>query len=87
MEIHEKARLAVLTTDCILSAGMTAGEAKNKFLKKSGETYYYDAKGWKVSGMKKIKGKMYFFEKQRFLKVETPYEKWDEYLNNYKTVR
>ena len=59
----KKAGLAVLTAVCILSVGMTAGAAKNKFVKKSGKTYYYDAKGRKVSGLKKIKGKTYFFEK------------------------
>ncbi|MEY8428847.1 hypothetical protein AALA00_14315 [Lachnospiraceae bacterium 46-15] len=55
----KKAGLAVLTAACILSVGMTAGAAKNKFVKKSGKTYYYDAKGRKASGLKKIKGKTY----------------------------
>ncbi len=59
----KKAGLAVLTAVCILSVGMTAGAAKNKFVKKSGKTYYYDAKGRKASGLKKIKGKTYFFGK------------------------
>ncbi len=59
----KKAEITVLIVACILSMGMTAGAAKNKFVKKSGKTYYYDAKGRKVSGLKKIKGKMYFFEK------------------------
>ncbi len=59
----KKAGLAVLTAVCILSVGMTAGAAKNKFVKKSGKTYYYDSKGRKASGLKKIKGKTYFFGK------------------------
>lgn len=62
-ECIRKAGITVLAAVCILSMGMTAGAAKNKFVKKSGKTYYYDAKGRKVSGLKKIKGKMYFFEK------------------------
>ena len=53
-----KAGITVLAAVCIFSMGMTAGAAKNKFVKKSGKTYYYDAKGRKVSGLKKIKGKI-----------------------------
>ena len=60
----KKAGLAVLTAACILSVGMTAGAAKNKFVKKSGKTYYYDAKGRKATGLKKIKGKWYYFSKK-----------------------
>lgn len=60
----KKAGLAVLTAACILAVGMTAGAAKNKFIKKSGKTYYYDAKGRKATGLKKIKGKWYYFSKK-----------------------
>jgi len=39
----------------------TDAAAKNAWVKKSGKTYYYNNKGKKVKGLKKIKGSYYYF--------------------------
>lgn len=52
---------------CISQSTVTAHAAKNKFVQKAGKTYYYNAKGKKVKGLKKIKSKYYFFGKKGVL--------------------
>ena len=49
---------------------------KNAWVKKSGKTYYHDSKGQKAKGLKDIKGKYYFFDKQGVL-----------YKNGWKTIK
>ncbi len=48
----------------MINTGITADAAKAKFVKKAGRTYYYDAKGRKATGLRKIKGKWYYFSKK-----------------------
>ena len=48
----------------MINTGIKADAAKAKFVKKAGRTYYYDAKGRKATGLKKIKGKWYYFSKK-----------------------
>lgn len=58
------------------SAGMTVDAAKVGFTQKAGKTYYYTAKGRKATGLKKVKGKWYFFSK-----------KGVRYQKGWKTIR
>jgi|GEM_PF-1453350 len=58
----------ILVLICILSTAMTThAAAKNAWVKKSGKTYYYNGKGKKVTGLKKIKGSYYYFNKKGVL--------------------
>ena len=61
---------------CIMSLSLNVQAAKNKFIRKSGKVYYYNSKGKKVRGLKKIKGKYYYFDK-----------KGVRYQKGWKTIR
>ena len=58
------AALALIFSFVMINTGIKADAAKAKFVKKAGRTYYYDAKGRKATGLKKIKGKWYYFSKK-----------------------
>ena len=58
------AALVLILGFVMINTGMTADAAKAKFVKKAGRIYYYDAKGRKATGLKKIKGKWYYFSKK-----------------------
>ena len=58
------AALALILGFVMINTGIKADAAKAKFVKKAGRTYYYDAKGRKATGLKKIKGKWYYFSKK-----------------------
>ena len=58
------AALVLILGFVMINTGITANAAKAKFVKKAGRTYYYDAKGRKATGLKKIKGKWYYFSKK-----------------------
>jgi len=64
----------------LLCAGTAAlntdAAAKNAWVKKSGKTYYYNNKGKKVKGLKKIKGSYYYFSSKGVL-----------YKKGWKTVK
>jgi len=67
----------ILVLICILSTAMTThAAAKNTWVKKSGKTYYYNNKGKKVTGLKKIKSSYYYFDKKGVL-----------YKKGWKTVK
>lgn len=54
----------------------TEAAQRNQWVKKSGKCFYMDAKGNKAVGLKKIRGKYYFFDKQGVL-----------YKNGWKTIK
>ena len=58
------AALVLILGFVMINTGIKADAAKAKFVKKAGRTYYYDAKGRKATGLKKIKGKWYYFSKK-----------------------
>ena len=58
------AALALILGFVMINTGIKADAAKAKFVKKAGRTYYYDTKGRKATGLKKIKGKWYYFSKK-----------------------
>lgn len=58
------AALVLILGFVMMNTGIKADAAKAKFVKKAGRTYYYDAKGRKATGLKKIKGKWYYFSKK-----------------------
>jgi len=67
----------ILVLICILSTVVTTHAAvKNTWIKKSGKTYYYNNKGKKVTGLKKIKSNYYYFDKKGVL-----------YKKGWKTVK
>ena len=67
---------AILFLMCMLICfGSTSMAARKGWVKQGGKTYYY-TKGKKVEGLKKIRGKYYFFNKQGVL-----------YKNGWKTIK
>ena len=58
------AALVLILGFVMINTGIKADAAKAGFVKKAGRTYYYDAKGRKATGLKKIKGKWYYFSKK-----------------------
>ena len=67
----------ILVLICILSTAVTTHAAvKNTWIKKSGKTYYYNNKGKKVTGLKKIRSNYYYFDKKGVL-----------YKKGWKTVK
>ena len=80
-KLNMRLRKGMLFITLLLCVGITSMNAeaktkKNAWVKKSGKTYYYNAKGQKAKGLKEIKGKYYFFDKQGVL-----------YKNGWKTIK
>lgn len=72
IKLNMRLRKGMLFLTLLLCVGISCVNAeakakKNGWLKQSGKTYYYNAKGQKAKGLKKIKGKYYFFDKQGVL--------------------
>ena len=74
--VQKKILIILILFICLVSVSMTTQAAKNKFVKKSGRTYYYNSKGKKTKGLKKIKGNYYYFDKKGVL-----------YKKGWKTVK
>ena len=74
--VQKKILIILILFICLVSVSMTTQAAKNKFVKKSGKTYYYNSKGQKTKGLKKIKCNYYYFDKKGVL-----------YKKGWKTVK
>jgi len=68
--------LALILLCAGTAAFNTDAASKNAWVKKSGKTYYYNNKGKKVKGLKKIKGSYYYFSSKGVL-----------YKKGWKTVK
>lgn len=80
-KLNNKLRKGVLLVTvlalCVDMGSLSAkADRRNVWLKKSGKTYYYGKKGKRVTGLKLINGKSYFFDKKGAL-----------YKKGWKTVK
>lgn len=53
-----------ITLTLALAFSTPVNAAKNKLVKKSGNYYFYNSKGKKITGWKTVKGKKYYFDKK-----------------------
>lgn len=53
-----------ITLTMALAFSTPVNAAKNKLVKKSGNYYFYNSKGKKITGWKTVKGKKYYFDKK-----------------------